>query len=513
MRRKLLIGLAAAAALAAPSAHADVRVEKVGDFIRPVYVTGAPGDEDRLYVVEQRGTIQVIEDGVARPFLDLRHVVRGPDDPGAGSEEGMTSIAFPPDFQATRRFYVYYTDFTGNHIRVDEFHALTGDTADPASQRLVIAIPHFEGSHHNGGQIQFGGGDLLYVAPGDGGTGGAPARDLGSLLGKLLRIDPRGDAPGEYSVPPGNPYAGQLGRRPEIWASGLRNPFRFSFDRATGDLTIGDVGEKTTEEINYLPAAGGRGRGADFGWNTCEGSFMRGGTAAACPLAGSALPAIERTRADGYKSIINGYVVRDPSLPSLFGRLVYGDFYVDRLRSVQLGPAGESDDREVGPLATVPRLTSFGEDAAGCVYATSFEGPVYRLVENDTRIPCFTAAAPAPATEDTRPPALSASVTAVQRLLRAGRAVAYVRCDEGCAVTIGGRLAIGTRRYAVRPVTRAALAGRRTRVVAPLSNRSRRVLRRALAQRRSARLTVSLRARDTMGNLAPLVTRSVRVRR
>lgn len=497
----------AAALLAAAGAHAEVRVEKVGDFERPVYVTGAPGDGSRLYVVEQRGTVQVVEGGVARTFLDLRHAVRGPDDPDAGSEEGMTSMAFPPDFQTTRRFYVYYTTHDGRYNRVDELRAPTGDSADPASQRLVIAIPHLEGSHHNGGQIQFGG-DLLYLAPGDGGTGGAPARDLSSLSGKLLRIDPRGIDQGEYRVPAGNPYVGQPGRRAEIWASGLRNPFRFSFDRLTGDLTIGDVGEKTVEEINWLPAAAGRGRGADFGWGACEGTFRRG-TTDPCPLAGSVLPTLQRTRADGYRSIIAGYVVRDPSLPSLYGRLVYGDFYLDALRSVALGPAGATDDREVGPQAVVPRLTSFGEDAGGCVYATSISGAVYRLVENDVRVPCATGVPYAP--EDVRPPAARTEVAGGQRVGSRGAAVAYVRCDEACRATLAGRLVVGKRRYALRPVGRSLAAGRRARLAAPLTRAARRALRRA-PRRTQARLTVTLRVRDAMGNAAPAVSRTVRVR-
>jgi hypothetical protein len=505
----LLTALAIATALAAPSAQAEVRTEKVGDFTRPVYVTGAPGDGSRLYVVEQRGTIQVVENGVVKPFLDLSGQVRGPDDPDAGSEEGMTSMAFPPDFQTTRRFYVYYTDSTGAYNRVDEFHAPTGDRASWTSRRLVIAIPHFEGSHHNGGQIQFGG-DLLYLAPGDGGTGGAPARDLGSLSGKLLRIDPRGFGAGEYTVPAGNPYVGQPGRRPEIWASGLRNPFRFSFDRLTGDLTIGDVGEKTTEEINYLPAASGRGRGADFGWNACEGWSKRG-TDEPCDLSGSVLPVLERTRADGYKSVINGYVVRDPSLPSLYGRLVYGDFYVDRLRSTRLATTGATDDREVGPLAEVPRLTSFGEDAGGCVYATSFNGPVYRLVENDARIPCATGVPFAP--EDTRPPSLSAKVRHTRSIVRVGGVYARVRCDESCRATLSGRMTIGKRRYALRRVSRTLHAGRQVYLHAPFVKAARRPLRQALQQRRPARLTVTISARDAMGNPAPTIKRSVRARR
>jgi hypothetical protein len=513
MRGALSLILVLAGALTATSAQAEVSVRKVGDFERPVYVTGAPGDDDRLYVVEQRGTVQVVENGVARQFLDLRTAVRGPDDPGVGGEEGMLSMAFPPDFQTSRRVYVYFTEASGSSNRVEELRAPTGDTVDVGSRRRVISIPHAEGSHHNGGQIQFGPGGTLYIAPGDGGTGGGPARDLGSLLGKVLRIYPHGSAAGEYTVPFSNPFAGQRGRRGEVWASGLRNPFRFSFDRATGDLTIGDVGEKTTEEIDYLPAAGGGGRGANFGWNACEGSFMRGSATEPCGLPGSVLPAIEHAHADGYKSVIGGYVVRDPSLPSLHGRYVYGDFYVDRLRSARLEPAGASDDREVGPLAVVPRITSFGEDAAGCVYATSFIGGVYRLVEDDVRIPCALEAPPPPP-QDSRPPALRAVAGEQQRVLRRRSVVAYVRCDETCRVSVGGRLVIGTRRgYALRRSTIRLPAGQRQRVAARLPQRVRRALSKALANGRAARALLDVTARDATGNPSRLVRKTVRIRR
>jgi len=510
--RLFLLILLATAAFGATSAQAEVRLHKVGDFVRPVYVTGAPGDDSRLYVVEQRGTIQVVENGVARQFLDLRDAIRGPDDADAGGEEGMLSMAFPPDFQASRRFYVYFTDASGSINRVDELRAPTGDTVDLGSRRLVIPIPHGEGTHHNGGQIQFVASGQLYIAPGDGGTGGAPARDLGSLLGKILRIDPRGSAPGEYEITAGNPFVGQPGRRAEIWASGLRNPFRFSFDRLTGDLIVGDVGEKATEEIDYLPAAGGLGRGADLGWNVCEGRFKKG-TLLACPLAGSTLPVIEKSHVAGFKSLIAGYVVRDPSLPSLEGRLLYGDFYVDGLRSAVLGPNGATDDREVGPSAAVHRLTSFGEDAAGCIYATSFQGGVYRLVENDVRVPCAGTAATAP--EDTLPPALSTqAIEPRQPVLRRNGAVVRVRCGaQACRVSAGGTLRIAGRGYPLRKVTTKLAAGRVGSVRPRLTPVGRRALRKALARRRTAWVRIHVRASDAMGNTTSLVSERVRVSR
>ena len=476
-------------------------------------MTGAPGDGERLYVVEQRGTVQVVKDGVARPFLDLRDAVRGPDDVPAGTEEGLLSIAFAPDFQESRLLYAYFTDASGDANRVEELRAPTGDAADPSSRRLVISIPHAQSTHHNGGQIQFGPDGMLYVAPGDGGTGGAPARDLGSLLGKLLRIDPRGALPGRYTVPASNPFAGDKGRRGEIWAYGLRNPYRFSFDRLYGNLTIGDVGEKTIEEIDYLQFARGNGFAADLGWNACEGRYEKG-TARPCELRYAVMPAVERTHADGYRAMVNGYVVRDPSLPSLFGRLVYGDFYVDSLRSTLIQPWGPvdrwaTDDRDVG--VDVHRLTSFGEDAGGCVYATSFEGAVYRLVEQDARVPC--PATTPEAIDDTHPPGLRNQIRDRQRLLRTRGVVAYVRCFQGCTVGMVGHLIIGRAVYSLRPTYSSQAAMARERIVLRLGYRARRALQRGLAAGRKASVRMRWWASDASGNFSQKRQKTVRVRR
>jgi hypothetical protein len=512
---RALLTLALLVALPVAGASAEVRLQKVGDFSEPLHVTGAPGDASRLYVVEQEGTIQVFRSGVKRQFVDLRSVVRGAADPGAGGEEGLLSMAFPPDFQTSRRFYVYFTQADGAANRVEELRAPTGDGADPASRRLVISIPHADASNHNGGQLQFGPDGLLYLAPGDGGTGGAPARDLESLLGKLLRIDPRGAAPGAYTAPADNPYVGLPGRD-EIWLYGLRNPFRFSFDRANGDLVLGDVGQGTTEEIDHLPTASGRGRGADLGWNVCEGSFVTGSTTTPCSLTGSVLPAIEKLQdPDGYQSIIPGYVVRDPSLPSLLGRLVYGDFFVQRPRSARLAADGgdATDDREIGPQVSISALSSFGQDAGGCIYATSRNGPVYRLVENDTRIPCGAAVSigsPGPGGA----PRLTVRVPKRQRVLRLRGVVAYARCSERCSVAMGGRVRIGRRSYELRRATsRSVAAGKRIRIKARLTKRGSRAVRRALRDGRRPKAGVGLRARDVAGNGSRLARRTVRVKR
>lgn len=499
----LLLAAAFAVALAA-NAHAAVTLQKVGDFPNAVHVSGAPGDGERLYVVQQDGFVKVTRGGVVRTFLDLsgttRHV----------NEQGLLSIAFPPDFQTSRLFYVYYTQSDGAANVVAELRAPTSDAADPGSRRIVLSIPRpVDTTNHNGGQLQFGPGGLLYLAPGDGGRTAANARDNQTLLGKLLRIDPRRTATAAYGVPADNPYVAG-GGRPEIWARGLRNPFRFSFDRATGDLILGDVGETTTEEINVVRAADGGGRAADFGWNVCEGSFATG-TRSDCRLGGATLPAIDKFSAEDYRSIIPGYVVRDPSLPSLAGRLVYGDFFVAQLRSALPTLPRATDDRPVG--VSVANLTSFGEDAGGCVYATG-GGAVFRLVELDRRIPCAAPAgaqpppaAPAPAPPPQTPsvprarpgtPAARDAAPALQargrqRVLRLGGVVLHARCARACRVTASATLRIGRTALPLRKTTRALAANRRARIVVRLTRRARTALRRALRDGRKPRIAVAVR--------------------
>ena len=524
MRRALLASLILLFASLPAGAAAEVTLHPVGDFSEPVQVTGAPDDGQRLYVVEQPGTIDVVRNGVASEFANLTGAVEH------GGEQGLLSMAFAPDFATSRRLYVYYTQDGGQANRIDELRAPTGDAVDPASRRLVLSIPHTTATNHNGGQIQFGPDGMLYLATGDGGNTPAAARDLNSLLGKVLRIDPRGEFDGEYAVPADNPFVGQAGARAEIWASGLRNPFRFSFDRLTGDLVLGDVGEGTTEEINFLANTTGRGRGADFGWNVCEGSWLVGSTTTPCTLAGSVLPVIEKTQTEGYQSIIPGYVVRDPSLPSLQGRLVYGDYFVDRPRSAIVGPSGASDDRDIGPDVAIPGLAGFGEDAAGCIYAASRNGPVYRLVENDTSVPCALPPGPSPGvppttgsapawqpsaiapSADHRRPILTTRVKKRQRVLRLRGVVIYVRCNEPCRVSAGGRLRIGQRVYRLRRTTKPSAADERVRLRVRLTTRSLRALRRALRVGNLPTVRIAVRARDTAGNPSRLVRRTVNVR-
>ncbi len=357
---------------ATQSQRRGVRLSRVASFDSPVYVTSPPADRRRLFVVEQGGRIMVVRGGkkLARPFLDIRGKVT------AGGEQGLLSVAFAPDYASSGRFYVYYTTRAGNQ-RIEEYRRASADRANAGSARQVLEMPDDE-SNHNGGLLLFGPDDLLYVGTGDGGGGGdehgrrGNAQDLGSLLGKILRIDPRAAGGRAYQVPDANPFVGRDGARGEIYSYGLRNPWRFAFDRRTGDLVIGDVGQNEVEEIHFVRR--GKGMGANFGWRPFEGRrrFREGESAP-----GHVPPVIERTHDDGWCSITGGVVVRDRALAGLFGRYLFGDVCKPRIVSARLGQPRARDVRETS--LRISQVVSFGEDARGRVYAVSHEGPVYRL--------------------------------------------------------------------------------------------------------------------------------------
>jgi glucose/arabinose dehydrogenase len=357
----LLVGVAAPAA-----AKARVRLKRIGRFDDPIYVAAPPSDQHRVFVVEQGGRIRVVRDGrvLRRPFLDIRSLVR------SESEMGLLSMAFAPDYATSRRFYVFYTDPDVKE-HVVEYRAGSDDVADPASARtlLVEDDPDF---NNNGGQLQFGPDGLLYISNGDGGgqESGPPdpyhtAQDLGSRFGKILRIDPTGTADGEYRIPPGNPYQAN-GEAPEIYAYGLRNPWRFSFDRQTGALVVADVGQQSQEEVDYFRR--GQGLGANLGWPHFEGTKRRRGGAR------GVRPALTIAHDSGFCAIVGGYVSRDPRVKTTLGRYLFGDFCTGELRAARL-PHGRP--RRLG--VRVANLDSFGEDARGRVYAVSINGPVYRI--------------------------------------------------------------------------------------------------------------------------------------
>jgi glucose/arabinose dehydrogenase len=371
--RLLALSAATALLLAAPAtARPAAKLVKIGRFSAPVYVTAPPGDRTRLFVVEKRGRIFVLHGRrrVRTPFLDLRGPVRS-----SGHEQGLFSMAFAPDFDTSRRFYVCYTDKRGD-VLIEELRASEGnpDRADRRTRRLVLRVKHRAHENHNGGQIVFGPDDLLYAGFGDGGGAGdrqGHGQDLGTLLGKIIRIDPRASGGRRYTIPAGNPFRGRRGARGEIYAYGLRNPWRFSFDRSTGDLTVGDVGQDEVEEIDFVPR--GAGRGANFGWSRFEGRrrYKRGSAP------GHVKPVIQRLHSRGNCSITGGYVVRDRSLDALYGRYVYGDYCKAGLRSARLRRPSARGDRGVG--VNVSQLSSFGQDGRGRVYAVSLRGRVYRL--------------------------------------------------------------------------------------------------------------------------------------
>ncbi len=352
-----------------------VRLEKLGDFDQPLYVTQAPGDRHHLFVVERTGGVRVLTDGSTEdaPFLDLRGRV------SCCGEQGLLSIAFAPDYPESGLVYVDYTDRSGD-TRVVEYRRSSSNplTLDPGSARVVLRVDQ-PFPNHNGGLVLFGPDDLLYVGLGDGGSEGDPDRtgqDLGTLLGKILRIDPRAGGGRPYSVPASNPFVDQAGARAEIYSYGLRNPWRFSFDRLTKALSIGDVGQSHFEEIDLVPR--GAGRGANFGWSAYEG-FARFNDDQTAP---DAIPPVLVYSHDVGCSVTGGYVVRDHSLPSLYGRYLYGDYCAGELRSFPAVPGRRAtDDRSLG--LEVPSLSSFGEDDAGHIYATSLDGPVYRVVAAD----------------------------------------------------------------------------------------------------------------------------------
>jgi glucose/arabinose dehydrogenase len=356
---------------AGPAAKRGLKLVKVGSFDTPVYATSPPADTRRLFVVEQAGRVMVVRGGkkLAQPFLDIRSLVT------AGGEQGLLSVAFPPDYADSGRFYVYYTAKSGNQ-KIVEYRRASEDRANAGSARLVLEMADEEGNH-NGGLLLFGPDGLMYVGTGDGGGGGdehgrrGNAQNLGSLLGKLLRIDPVANGKA-YAIPASNPFVGRSGARGEIYSYGLRNPWRFSFDRRTGDLVIGDVGQNAVEEIDFVRK--GKGAGANFGWRPFEGRsrYKQGETAA-----GHVPPVIERSHSDGWCSITGGVVGRDSALAGLAGRYVFGDYCKGQIFSARLAAPRATDVRNTG--LKVSGLASFGEDARGRIYVVSNNGPVYRF--------------------------------------------------------------------------------------------------------------------------------------
>jgi Glucose/sorbosone dehydrogenases len=337
----------------------------------PLYVTAPAGDTVRLFVVEKSGRIRIVENGnlLAEPFLDLSGQISG------GEEQGLLGLAFHPVYALNGRFFVHYTDPAGD-TRVVRYQ-VSGDinAADPDSARTILALDQ-PFANHNGGEITFGPDGYLYIALGDGGGSGDPlgnGQDLTELLGSILRIDV--DSGDPYVIPPDNPFVTSLTARPEIWSYGLRNPWRVSFDRANGDLYIGDVGELAWEEID-VTAGSSRG-GENYGWSVMEGSICF--AAPICEQSGLTLPALEYGHDEGC-SVTGGYVYQGSAIPSLRGHYFYGDFCAGWVRSFRWNGSHATERREWPDLAPGGLITSFGEDASGELYITVASGTVYRIV-------------------------------------------------------------------------------------------------------------------------------------
>jgi hypothetical protein len=340
-------------------------------FASPLDLQSAPEDRDRLYVVEQGGRIKVILGGQVspEPFLDISDRIR------AGGERGLLGLAFHPEFSSNGRFFVNYSNPSGA-TRIAEFRATSADRADPDTERVLLLVPQ-PFSNHNGGSVAFGNDGLLYIALGDGGSGGDPlgsGQDLGVLLGKILRIDV--DSGGPYAVPADNPFLSTAGAEPEIWAYGLRNPWRMSFDRATGDLYIGDVGQSQREEIDVGLAA--RGGGENYGWNETEGTLCFN-PSSGCDTSGITMPILEYSHGEGC-SVTGGVVYAGCRMPDLVGTYFYGDFCTGFVRSFRLANGTVTDGRDwTAGLEGIDRISSFGTDADGEVYVVDHGGEVYRL--------------------------------------------------------------------------------------------------------------------------------------
>ena len=329
----------------------------------PIFLT-SPASDSRLFVLEQSGRIWIISGGQRSntPFLDISAQVQ------SGGERGLFSMAFHPNYAANGFFFVCYTDGSGA-TRVERY-SVSGDPAlaDPNSAKLIIAVAQ-PASNHNGGPIAFGRDGMLYIGLGDGGFGGDPqgnGQNTATLLGSLLRIDVDGGDP--YAIPAGNPFGN------EIWAYGLRNPWRFEFDEVDGTLYVADVGQNQWEEVTVVADDAA---GLNFGWNIMEGTHCFG--AASCDMEGLEIPQVEYDHSDGC-SITGGYVYRGGSITGIRGHYFYSDYCTGFLRSFRYSGGNVSDETEwdVGDLG---RVLSFGEDSAGELYILSENGNVYRLVE------------------------------------------------------------------------------------------------------------------------------------
>lgn len=356
-----------------PPAATGARLREVAIGLEsPLFLTSPPGDLNRQFIVEKTGRIRILRDEalVPTPFLDISGKVSN------GSEQGLLGLAFHPQYAGNGLFVVNYTNTSGD-TRVSLFRVSADpDRADAGSEQVILAVDQ-PFSNHNGGMVAFGPDGKLYLGLGDGGSGGDPqhnGQSRNTLLGKILRIEV--SATGQVSVPSDNPFVGQSGIRPEIWSFGLRNPWRFSFDRSTGDLYIGDVGQNAREEIDVATDVAQFGRGRNYGWNIMEGSACFSG--GSCDRNGLTLPVLEYGHSEGC-SVTGGYVYRGTALGAFAGHYFYADYCEGWVRSFRLSGTGVTEQQDWPSLRPGGQILSFGEDARGELYILSGSGRVFRI--------------------------------------------------------------------------------------------------------------------------------------
>jgi glucose/arabinose dehydrogenase len=350
----------------------------------PVYITNAGDGSGRLFIVERAGRVLQYKNRllVPTPFLDIRSLVNS-----AGGEQGLLALAFHPNYQTNGQFYTTFTDPSGSLV-LSRFTCFSSnpDLADPNSKTTILMIPHPVNQNHNGGTLVFGPDGYLYWSTGDGGSGGDPpnnAQNLNVLLGKILRIDVDHVDPGiNYAIPPSNPFVGNPNARPEIWAYGLRNPWRFSFDRLTGDIFIGDVGQSAREEIDFQPAASPGGE--NYGWRVMEGTMCYD-PATGCDQSGKVLPIIEYDHTLGC-AVTGGYIYRGSLFPDMQGQYFYSDICSGILFSLYHDPIRGWTGTQV--VDTPYAVSTFGEDEQGGLYFTDYyAGKVYQMCYGPTASP------------------------------------------------------------------------------------------------------------------------------
>jgi glucose/arabinose dehydrogenase len=352
-----------------------VRLEPlVSGFEQPLFVTGAGTDNTRLFVVEKPGRIRVVKDGnlLATPFLNISRIVND-----NANERGLLGLAFHPDYQSNRWFYVNYTNRRGDIVIARYTASDNPDRANAGSAKVILKIPHRKAANHNGGMLAFGPDSFLYIAVGDGGGGqSANGQKTTTLLGKILRIDVDGTSDGRaYAIPAGNPFADGIGGRPEIWAYGLRNPFRFSFDRVTGDMYIGDVGQHRREEIDFGESGQG---GINFGWHIMEGSSCYK-PPEDCPTDGLRPPIHEYSHNVG-NVVTGGYVYRGSAVPDLVETYVFTDFGSRELWGLKQDETGNWKRSVLFQSGNQLNIAPFGESDAGELFAVDLvSGTLFRI--------------------------------------------------------------------------------------------------------------------------------------